>query len=245
MVFTMFGQKNIKKIISIIIACILFFNSTHLVSEYENKNSRTRTNYNWAQETAYGYGTFLATSLFHEFGHWIVGKKIHNCNGVFWVTPLGTGNACLYQNPTKDVLKSLLKNDLHYPIKHAPLNPFVSLAGPLFGIGASLFAPLLNTFYHEYKQDKSMLNAAKRTMQQPYINDKQNLGLLVGAQCSLLSNLLNLSPFIKGSDGNKIAKYFNIACGPSKLARAATAIAAATLVYPTFTKVLGHSNLFK
>lgn len=223
----MFVNGNtLKKIIpGIVLSCTLFFGSIHLAG----KNEQKPTKYEQAKAMAYGYGTILAGSAMHEFGHWLVGKKIHKCNGFFYVTPICTGGTILYQNPQKEVLKAIWNNNVHYPIKHISPNISTLAAGPLFGIGFSLLAPLANTFYHEYKQDKSILNALKKTVQQPYFNDKQNSCVTLGAQLSFIHNSCNLSPFIPKSDGNKIVKKLGWRCSANRLGMLGTAAAAMAL----------------
>lgn len=184
------------------------------------------------------YGTFLAGTAAHEFGHWFIGKRIYKCNGLFYITPIGSGGTCHYYNTTKEVLKAVLKKNIHYPIKQPPINPFVVAAGPLFGIGFNLAAPIINTLYYEYKQKQSVLDILKNTAQQSYINDKQNFGFLLGTQFSLLVNLSSFSPFRTENDGYHIAKYFNINCHPSKLGTFATTIIAASIVIPLYLKTL-------
>lgn len=211
--FYMFEQKNIKKIISsIILSCVIFLPSVNLASEHESTQQKKQTKYdiakNLANGAARGYVSYLSGTAAHEFGHWLVGKMIHRCNGFFYVHPSGRGGTLLYHNHTnKDIIMELLKRKYikNYQPKLIRLDviekphPLVIAAGPLFGIGYDLFV--------------------QRLALQSCINNKNfnMLGAAIGSQFSFTGHIWDFSPFNQTKDGHRMLEYFNINCPTHQL----------------------------
>lgn len=157
------------------------------------------------------YATILTTIFAHEAGHWAVGKKLYACNGIFFITPFCDGTTIFYRGSTfNQFLKSLCNRDYKNAIDDSSMTGkkriAVLAAGPLCGLAAAASIPLANTFYHEYKENNSLSAAMKKTIEKPYINEKQDFAITVGAVAAASGNFRNCLPFVECSDGARILK---------------------------------------
>lgn len=175
---------------------------------------------NWCMSFLKCYGLAQLGILTHELGHWSVGKKLYGCKGLIVLfPPLGGGTLLYYNGPVlkKTVYDFLGKDHKHLAVNLVEITGYkgvsVFLAGPLFGLSYSLALPIINTFYNEYKNEKSLKLATQKTIQQSYFNSKQESAVQFAAILGTLQNLINLIPYEKGNDGYRILECLKLQSG--------------------------------